>query len=155
MKLAKKAAAPERRVLHDHRAGAGDLAAHGEALDEPQDDQQRRGEHADRRVRGEQRDEERREPHHQHAQDQDVLAAMPVAPVAEDERAERARHVSDAERGERGDDGDRRVGLGEEDRREHERGGLRVDEEVVVLERAADPSARGSLPGGPFHGLLL
>ena len=42
-----EAAPAERRVLEDHRTGAGDLAGDREALDEAQDDEQHRGEHAD------------------------------------------------------------------------------------------------------------
>jgi hypothetical protein len=138
-------------VLDDHGAGAGDLATDGEALDEPQHDEHRGREHTDRLVRGQERHEERRDAHHQHAQHEDVLATVLVAPVAQRERAERAGHVPDAERREGGDDADGRVPLREEDRREHERRGLGVDEEVVVLQRAADPPAGGGLPRGAFH----
>ena len=96
-------------------------------------------------VGGQQRDEERRPAHQQHAQDQHVLPAVRVTPVAEDERADRPGDVADTERRERRDDGDLRVVRREEDVREDQRRGLRVDEEVVVLQRAADPAARRGL----------
>jgi len=68
----------ERRMLQDHRAGAGDLAAHREALDQPQRDQQDRRPDADGAVGGQQRDDERRTAHQQHAQHQHRLPPVGV-----------------------------------------------------------------------------
>ena len=104
-----EAAPAERRVLEDHRAGAGDLAGHREALDQAQDDEQRRGQQADLVVGRQQADGHGREAHQEHADDQHRLAAVRVAPVAEDEGADRPRDVADAVGRERRDDGDRRV----------------------------------------------
>ena len=56
------------------------------------------------------------------------------------------RDVADPVGRERGDDGDGRIARREEDLRKDERGRRRIDEEVVVFERRADPAARG---GGP------
>ena len=104
-----EAAPAERRVLEDHRAGAGDLAGDREALDQPQDDEQHRGEHADLLVGRQQPDGHRREAHQEHAHDQHGLAAVGVAPVPEDEGADRPRDVADAVGRQRRDDGDRGV----------------------------------------------
>lgn len=144
---AEEAATTQRRVLHDHRARAGDLTGDREALDEAQRDEQRRSEEADLLVRRQERDEERRDTHEEHAQDEHVLAAVLVAPGAEDERADRAGDIADDVGAEGADDGHPRVALVEEDRREDEGGGLGVDEEVVVLQGTADPAAGRGLPG--------
>jgi hypothetical protein len=138
---AEVAAPAEGCVFQDHCTGAGQLAAHGEALDQPEHQQQDRCPDPNRGVGRQDRDEERRRTHQQHGQDQHVLAAVLVAPVSQEERTYGPRHVAHAERGERRHDGDRRVALGEEDVREDQRGSLRVDEEVVVFQRAADLAA--------------
>ena len=80
---AREEAAPaERRVLEDHRAGAGDLAGDREALDQPQDHQQHRREPADLVVSRQNADRHRREAHEEHADDQHGLAAVRVTPVS-------------------------------------------------------------------------
>src|SRR5579863_8304982 len=63
--------------------------------------------------------------------------------MAEDKGADWPRHISNPVSRERGDDGDRGVGGREEDLRKDERGGGRVDEEVIIFERRADPAAGG------------
>ena len=140
-----EAAPAERGVLEDHRAGAGDLAGDREALDQPQDHEQRRGEHADLLVGRQKPDGHRREAHEEHAHDQHRLAAVGIAPVPEDEGADRPRDVADAVGRQRRDDGDRGVARGKEDLREDQRRRRGVDEEVVVLQRRADPAAGGRL----------
>jgi hypothetical protein len=70
---------------------------------------------------------------------------MGVAPVTEDKSADRARYIADAVRRERRDNGDLRIARRKEELRKDQCGGLGVDEEVVVLERRADPAARGRL----------
>ena len=65
--------------------------------------------------------------------------------MPENERTEWSRDVADAERGQRETMFTFGLSCGEEESREHQRRGLRVDEEVVVLERTADPAARGGL----------
>jgi hypothetical protein len=140
-------AASERGVLDDHGAGPAQLTGHREALHEPQQHQQERSQQPDLGVGGQQRYRERRHAHQQHGQDQHVLAAVPVVPVPEDERADRPGDVADGVGRQRRDQRDGRVALREEHLGEDQRRGLGVDEEVVVLERAADPAARDSLPG--------
>ena len=140
-----KSAPAERGVLENHRARAGDLARDREALDEPKDDEEKRGEPADLRVGRQQADAHRRDTHQEHADDQHRLAAVGVAPMAEEERADRPRDVADTVGRERRDDRDRGVALGKEELRKDQRRGRRVDEEVVVLERRADPAAGGRL----------
>ena len=65
--------------------------------------------------------------------------------MPENERTEWPRSVADAERGERRDDTDLWVVRREEEGRKHQRRGLGVDEEVVVLEGTADPATCGRL----------
>jgi hypothetical protein len=139
------AAAPERCVLHDHGAGATQFTGHREPLDDAQEQQQDRGPDPNLRVGREQPDGEGREPHHQHAQDQDVLAAVPVPPVTQDRRPDRPGKVADGVRDQGRHERDGRVALREEDGGEHQRRGLGVDREVVVLQDAADPAAGGRL----------
>jgi hypothetical protein len=138
-------APPERSVLEDHRAGRADLARDREPLHEAQGHEEEGGEQADLRVRRQEPDRDRRAAHEEQAEEEDRLAAVGVAPVAEDERAHRPRHVADAVGRERRDDRDRGVLRGKEELGEDERGRGRVDEEVVVLERAANPTAGGRL----------
>src|SRR4051812_2059135 len=68
---------------------------------------------------------------------------MGIAPVPEHEGTYRARDIADAVGRERGDDRNAGIRRGEEDLREHQRRGGRVDKEVVILERGADPAAGG------------
>src|SRR5215207_1234326 len=66
--------------------------------------------------------------------------------MSQHERPDGPGHIPHTERRESRDDGDLRIALREEDVGEHQGGGLRVNEEVVVLERAANPAAgRGLL----------
>ena len=141
------AAPSERRVLQDHRTRAGDFTRHREALDQTQDDEQRRREHADLVIGRQQADGHRRCTHQEHADQQHGFTTVGVAPVPEEERADRPRNVTDAVRRERRDDRHFRIARREEQLREDQRRGLRVDEEVVVLQRRADPAARGGLLG--------
>ena len=138
-----EAAAAERRVLEDHRTRAGDLAGDGEALNEPQDDEKHRRQQADLLVGRQQPDRHGGKTHREHAEDQHVLAPVGVAVMAEDEGADRPRDVADAVGRQGRDDRRGRVALGEEDLREHQSRRRRVDEEVVVLQRRADPAAGG------------
>src|SRR4029453_6848562 len=93
--------------------------------------------------RGEKPDSQRGETHQHHAQNEDVLSAVLVAPMPEDDRTEWPRNVADAKRGQRDDNTHLRVALREEEGRKHQRRGLGVDEEVVVLEGTAYPATRG------------
>ena len=107
---AREEAAPAvRGVLHDHGAGAAELAGHGEALDHAEDDQQDRREDADLGVGGQQADQEGREAHQEHREDQDVLAAVPVTPGAQNDGADGSGEVADRVGCQRGDQRDGRV----------------------------------------------
>ena len=142
-----KAAPAERSVLENHRARAGNLPGHGEALDQPEENQKQRRPPAHLRVRRQQPDAHRRNAHEEHAHDQHRLAAMGVTPVPEEEGADRPRDVAHAVGRERRDDGDRGVALGKEELREDQRRRRGVDEEVVILQRRADPAAGRRLLG--------
>ena len=91
-----EAAPAEWRVLQNHRAGAGNLASHREALDQAQQHEQCRCEQADLVISGQQADRHGREPHQEHAYDQHHLAAVGVAPVPEEEGANGPRNVAHA-----------------------------------------------------------
>ena len=145
MKLAKKPRRPNGSVLEDHRAGAGDLAGDREALDEPEDHEQHRGEDTDLLVGRQEADADRREAHEEHAHDQHVLAAVGIAPMPEDEGADGPADVADAVGRQRRNDRDRGVPRGEEELREDQRRRRGVDEEVIILQRRADPAAGGRL----------
>src|SRR6202020_457202 len=83
-----------------------------------------------------------RQAHEKQADEQHVSAAMNVAVISEDEGADRPRHVADAVSGERSNDRDRRIARRKEGLREDERGRRRIDEEIIIFEGGADPSAR-------------
>ena len=131
-------AAPRRRVLGGHQHRAAPLAADGDALHDAQEHQQDRCPHADLGVGGQQADQGAADAHQGHAQHEHLLAADPVAEVAEHDAAERAGEVAGGERAEAGDGADQRVEVGEEDLVEHDRGGRGVQQEVVVLDHAAE-----------------
>ena len=76
-------------VLGRHQHRAAPLAADGEALQQPADQQQDRGGDADGGVRRQQADREGGDPHHHQRDDQHLLAPDPVTEVAEDDAAER------------------------------------------------------------------
>ena len=135
-------------VLERHRVGPRLLARGGEALHDPEHDEQDRREDPHALVGRQAADEEGRDAHQQDGPDHHLLAAHVVADVAQDEGADRARDVGDAEGGERRDGGGGVVALGEEDVGEDQGGGGAVDGEVVVLQRAPDPGRdRGLEPG--------
>ena len=135
-----------RGVLQRGGARAGLLAGHREALADPEHQQQNRCGETDLVVGGQHADQERGEAHAEQSDEQDGLSADGVAQVAHDERADRAGHVGDAEGGQRRDSGGGGVAGREEDLREDQRGRCAVDEEVVVLQCAADPGADRGLP---------
>ena len=109
-----------RGVLHDHRAGTAEFAGHGEALDHAEQHQQDRREGADLRVGGQHADQERRNAHQEHREDQDVLAAVPVAVGTQHDRTDGPGEIADRVGRERADERQGRVTRREEDRREHQ-----------------------------------
>ena len=141
------AAPPKRSMLEDHRAGAGDLSGDREALDEAECHQKDRSEHAGLLVGRQERDGHRRETHEKHAQEQHGLAAVRVTPMAKKECADRPGDIADTVGCQRRDNGDLGVLRRKEDLGEDQGGGRCVDEEVIVLQRGADPAAGSRLPG--------
>ena len=130
--------APRGGVLGGHQRRAAPLAADRDALHDAQEHQQDRRPHADLGVGGQQADEGAADTHQGHAQHEHLLAADPVAEVAEHDPAERAGEVARGERAEAGHGADERVEVREEDLVEHDRGRRGVQQEVVVLDHAAE-----------------
>jgi hypothetical protein len=83
-----QAALAVRRVLRHVGRGAAVLAAEREALQQAQHDEDDRGRDADRRVGGQQADDERRQAHQQDGDEERVLAPDEVAQAPEDDGAE-------------------------------------------------------------------
>jgi hypothetical protein len=110
-------------VLGRHQDRAAPLAADGEALGEPADEQQDRCRDADRRVCRQQADREGRDPHHHQRDDQHLLAADAIAEVPEDDAAERTCREPDRIGTEREKGRVDRIGVREEQRAEDECGG--------------------------------
>jgi hypothetical protein len=76
--------------------------------------------------------------HHQQRRDERRFAADAVAEVTEQERADRPRDERDAERDERRQRLRGRRAMRKEHRADNERGGCRIDVEIVELDRGAD-----------------
>ena len=71
-------------MLGDIRDRAAVLAAQGEPLDQPEDEQDHRSEHTDLRIRGNEPDQGRGETHTREGNQECVLAADFVADPAKD-----------------------------------------------------------------------
>ena len=125
-------------VLGGHQHRAAPLAADRDALHDAQEHQQDRGPHPDLGVGGQQADQGAAHAHDGHAQHEHLLAADPVAEVTEHDAAQRAGDVAGGERAEARDRADERVEVREEDLVEHDGRGRRVEQEVVVLDHAAE-----------------
>src|ERR1019366_2753104 len=145
VKLVKKAAPVLRCVLERHRIGAGLLAGGRKPLQQAQQHEQDGRRDTDLAVRGKRADEKGRKAHQEQGEGEDPLASELVADVAHEEGADRPRDVADAEGRERGDRAELGVDRGKEDLCEYERGSGAVDEEIVVLDGAADPARQGGL----------
>ena len=145
------AAALHGRVLGQHHGGAGDLGAGAEALDQPQRDEQDRRHDADHRVGRQHADQGGRGAHQRDREEQDLLAADPVAHPAEVDRAGQPGDVADAVGGHRGDQADGRADVGEEDLVEDDGRGQRVQLEVHELHGRTEPAGHrglGQVSGG-------
>jgi hypothetical protein len=125
-------------VLGGHQHRAAPLAADGDALHHAQEHQQDRCPHADLGVGRQHADQGAAHTHQDHAQHEHLLAADPVTEVAEHDAAERAGEVPGGQGAEAGNGGDQRIEVGEEDLAEHHRRGRGVQQEVVVLDHAAE-----------------
>ena len=124
-------------MLGNVRRGAAVLAAEGEALQEAEEDEERRSKPADRFEGRKEADEGRRAAHDRDRHEERVLTADEVADPPEDEGAERTDEESRRVRDERREEGGRGVAFGEEESRE-ERGQRGVQVKVVPLEDRAD-----------------
>jgi hypothetical protein len=95
--------------LHRHQHRAAPLAAHSDALHDPEEREQDRRRDTDAGVAREHPHERRRDAHEGQRRDQGALAAEPVAVMAEDRRADRSSGEPDELGGEReqgaGEDG--------------------------------------------------
>ena len=89
-------------MLDGHQRRPAPLPADAEPLQESQDHEQDRGQHADGIEGGQQSYKERREAHDEQGEDEHGLAADLVAIVAENHAAHGAGHEGYPERGERG-----------------------------------------------------
>ena len=96
-------------------------------------------------VAGQQADQQGGDADQHQRADQDVLAADLVAEPAEDDAADRAGDEPDRVGGEGQQGAGERVLAGEEQLREHQGGGSRVDREVVVLQGGAGEAGRVGL----------
>ena len=143
-----ESAAPRIAVFAGQQDGAAPFAADGDTLGEAQQHQDDRRGDADAGVAGQESDEERRDADEQQRDHQQLFASDDVAESAEHEPTDRACDVADGVGGEREQGSRERVGLGEEDDREDQRGGGRVDREVVPLEGRAGQAGRESLGQG-------
>ena len=137
-----------RAVLGGHQHRPAPLATEGEALHQPEQDQQDRRPDADRRVGRQQADQEGRATHHHQRDDQHLLAADLVAEVPEDHPTDRPGGEADGIRGEREQRADERVEVGEEQLVEDQRGGRAVEEEVVPLHGGPDEAGTDDLHDG-------
>ena len=122
------------------------LAPDGDALQEPQHDEENGRRRTERGVGGQQPDQRADHPHHRQRRGEGLLAAQAVAEVAEHGAAHRAGHEGHTEGRERQEGRDQVLLGGEEQMREHQRRGRPVDEEVVPLDARAQQRRDGD-PG--------
>jgi hypothetical protein len=137
---------PAGGVLGGHEHRAAPLTAHGDPLDHPEQHQTDRRPAADLGIAGQQPDEEAGHPHQRHGQHEHPLAPQQVAEVTEDHAADRSGEVAGGERAEAGDGRHHRVEVGEEDLVEHHRRGGGIEQEVVVLDEAAEVAGCDGAP---------
>src|SRR6185295_594432 len=105
---------------------------------------------APRRVGRHEADAERRGGGNENRGEKDAAPAELVAEASEHEAADRPREVADGERGERRHERDERILAGEEGAADLRREDAE-DDEVVVLERAAEAGEENHAPGAAGH----
>jgi hypothetical protein len=137
-----------RGVLDAEQRRPAPFAARGEALHQAQQHQRDRGQHADCRVTRQAADREGAAAHQQQGEHQHRLAADPVTEMAEHDAAQRPGDEAGAERGEGHQCADHVVEAREEHRREDQRRGQAVDDEVVELEGGAESGDEEGAAGG-------
>jgi hypothetical protein len=135
-------------VFGEEGHGAGSLAAHGEALDEPEQHQQHRGRDADGRVGGQEPDAGGGGADQQDDEDQQFLASNLVSQDAADHGAEGADEEGDGVAGENEQQGVVRVAGCQE--HEGKRSGHEGENAVVVkLHKDSDAPGGDDFPGLP------
>ncbi|KCB28921.1 hypothetical protein L543_3218 [Bordetella hinzii L60] len=132
-----QAAAPGLAMLGDidHRAAV--FAAHGQALDDAQRQQQDPRQVAGAFIAGQAADQDGRAPHHDHGDQKGVLAAQAVAEIAEQHRPQRPDDKAHRQRAQCGQQGDGGIVLRKK-HLAHEDGQRAIDEKVVPLEQRPD-----------------
>src|SRR6476620_11214739 len=129
-------------VLYRQQNGACPFAAECKALHDPEQQQQRRGEHTDLRGGGQQSHQRRCSAHQEHGQREGLLSAYPVTDMAEHEAADRPDDESDGECCERQQSAGQRTLIRAERMVEDEAWRSRVQEEVLPLDGGSDEAGQ-------------
>jgi len=137
-------------VLGNVGRGTAILAAQGQALDEATGDEQHRRGDADRGITRQQADQECRDAHQGHGDQEGVFAADQVAQAAEEQRAERTDREAGGETQQGEDEAGRRIDAGEEVGADV-RGKRTREVEVVPFEDGADGRSDDDLSLFPRH----
>ncbi|MNJ56586.1 hypothetical protein D3C77_521410 [compost metagenome] len=125
-------------MLASHQYRTAPLPAHGNALDDAQQNQQHRRHGADLRIGGQQADAHRHHPHHHQGDHQRFLAPDTVANMTKDNAAQRPGEKAHGEGAEGGHGAEQLVVRGKEQGPEHQRRSRGVDVKVVPLDHRAD-----------------
>jgi hypothetical protein len=141
------AAAGVGHVLGDVHRRAAVLAAEGQALEEAEHEEDRRREDADRRIRRQHADEERRQAHDGERDEERVLASDQIADAPEDDGPERPHDEARGEQRPRLDQRPRRI-PGREHQRGHDHGQTSEDVEVVPLDHRAEAGGKDDAADG-------
>ncbi len=149
---AHQAAAAGRRVLDQEHHRAGIFAADRKPLHHAQQRQRDRRRQADRRIAGQQPDQEGRDRHRRDREGQRRAPSQPVADMADERAADRSHQITDREHAERGQKLGDRILVREELAADRGRE-IAVDREVVPFEHVAD-HARGNHPICPCRSHL-
>ena len=143
-----EAAPVDGHVFGDHRRRVRELGPGSEALQEPEDHEQDRGEHADGGCGGQQADGHGGDRHEHDREDHRRAAAVPVADVTDDDAADRPGEEADGE-GRQGRElacpGDR---VGEEQRADDQACGGTVEGVVIPFDDGADDGGDDGAAGG-------
>jgi hypothetical protein len=132
-------------VLGHVDRGAAVLAAEREPLEDPDHQQRRRREHADRGVGRQHPDQRGRGAHDDQRHQERIFAADEVADAAEEQRTERPHDEADRERRQVGNQRERLVAARIEKRGDHARQAAE-DVEVVPLDHRPDRRRGDDLP---------
>ncbi len=142
---AEEPAAVRRCVLGGQQYGPAPLCSHGQALADSQRHEDGRGKPHDIGV-GDETNQGGCHSHEDHGGNEHRLSAVPVTEMTGEHTTDRTGDESDCDGGKRTHCSDHLAVGGEERRVEHERGGSRVDEEVVPLQGSGDSGCKGRAP---------